>query len=135
MGHIIISGLFILSMTGLTVNLHYCGEDLYDIALNAPADNCCDEEAHVHQCHPPEDNGHSNHCDDERLKVETTDVFIPSSFSVESSNIHIIDLFTETAYSTSFEGSGDPTSGRLLHFKKPPIPSEVILSQIQSFLI
>jgi hypothetical protein len=134
-GHMLISGLVILSVTGLTVNLHYCGEDLYDIALNAPADSCCDKHSHDQECHPVEENDHSNHCNDEEIEVETTDVFVPSSFTIEFFDIPGIDLFTGVDHFTAYQGSGDKVPGRLLHFKKPPAVSGVLLAQIQSFLI
>ena len=94
--HIILSGLILLSLTGLTVNLHYCQDTLYDIALNSPAESCCENGAHEHHCHPVPDMDNSNHCDDETIKVESTDDFFVSSYSFDFDDVNHIDLFNRT---------------------------------------
>ena len=133
--HIILSGLILLSLTGLTVNLHYCQDELYDIALNSPAENCCDNGAHDHHCHPDPDMENSNHCDDETVKLESTDDFFVSSYSFDFDDVHRIDLLFATQIHSELQHTSNNNESEVFNFKKPPILPEVVLSQIQSFLI
>jgi hypothetical protein len=133
--HIILSGLILLSLTGLTVNLHYCQDTLYDIALNSPAESCCENGAHEHHCHPVPDMDNSNHCDDETIKVESTDDFFVSSYSFDFDDVNHIDLFNRTLIFLENKLTANNTESEVLNYKKPPTLPEVVLSQIQSFLI
>ena len=133
--HIILSGLILLSLTGLTFNLHYCQDTLYDIALNSPAESCCENGAHDHHCHPDPDMENSNHCDDETVKVESTDDFFVSSYSFDFDDVHHIDLLFATHILSENQHSSNNNESEVLNYKKPPILPEVVLSQIQSFLI
>jgi hypothetical protein len=133
--HIILSGLILLSLTGLTVNLHYCQDTLYDIALNSPAESCCENGAHEHHCHPVPDMDNSNHCDDETIKVESTDDFFVSSYSFDFDDVNHIDLFNRTLIFLENKLTANNTESEVLNYKKPPLLPEVVLSQIQSFLI
>ena len=40
--HIITAGLILISITGFTVSMHYCHDQLIDLALFSPAQSCCD---------------------------------------------------------------------------------------------
>ena len=133
--HIVLSGLILLSLTGLTVNLHYCQETLYDIALNSAAENCCESGAHDHGCHPGPDMDNSNHCEDDTVKVESTDDFFVSSYSFDFDDVHRIDLLFSTHIFSGNQHTANKNESEVLNFKKPPTTPEVVLSQIQSFLI
>jgi hypothetical protein len=133
--HIILSGLILLSVTGLTINLHYCQDALYDIALNSLAENCYENGAHENCCHPDPDMKNSNHCDDETVKVESTDDFFVSSFSFDFEDVHQIDLLFAIHILSENQRTSNNHESEVLNFKKPPILAEVELSQIQSFLI
>jgi len=133
--HIILSGLILLSLTGLTINLHYCQDTLYDIALNSPAESCYENGAHENCCHSGPDMENSNHCDDETVKVESTDDFFVSSYSFDFKDVHHIDLFNRTLTFLENQRTANSTNSEVLNYKKPPILPEVVLSQIQSFLI
>ncbi len=133
--HIILSGLILLSVTGLTFNLHYCQDTLYDIALNSPAESCCENGAHEHHCHPVPDTDNSNHCDDETVKIESTDDFFVSSYSFDFDDVQHINLLYTTHTLIKTQPTTNKTESEVLNYKKPPILPEVVLSQIQSFLI
>ncbi len=133
--HIILSGLILLSLTGLTFNLHYCQDTLYDIALNSPAESCCEDGAHEHHCHPDPDMDNSNHCDDDTVKIESTDDFFVSSYSFDFEELQHIDLLYTTHTLADNQRGANNTESEVLNYKKPPILPEVVLSQIQSFLI
>jgi hypothetical protein len=133
--HIIFSGFILLSMTGININLHYCQDELYDVAVNAPADNCCENDAHHHPCHANSDMDKSHQCEDETLKVASADYFFVSWNSINFTDYQVIDLFGTTPIFSAIEGIANITTSEVLHFKKPPTLPEVVLSQVQSFLI
>ena len=133
--HIVLSGIILLSSTGLTVNLHYCQDALYDIALNSPAESCIENGAHENCCHPDPDLENTNHCDDETVKVESTDDFFISSFSFDFEDVRQIDLLFPIHILSENQRTSNNYESEVLNYKKPPIPPEVVLAQIQSFLI
>ena len=133
--HIVLSGIILLSSTGLTVNLHYCQDALYDIALNSPAESCYENGAHENCCHPDPDLENTNHCDDETVKVESTDDFFVSSFSFDFEDVHQIDLLFAIHILSENQPISNNYESEVVNYKKPPILPEVELSQIQSFLI
>jgi hypothetical protein len=133
--HILLSGLILLSITGVTVNLHYCQDGLYDIALSSPAENCCENGAHDHPCHQDSNMDKPIDCEDETVKVESTDDFFVSSYSFDFNNNQIIDLFHITSLFSENRGTTKITSSKVPNFKIPLVPPEVVLSQVQSFLI
>jgi hypothetical protein len=133
--HIILSGFILLSMIGLNVNIHYCQDELYDIAVNSPADNCCEDDAHHHPCHEDPEGDKSHQCQDETLQVASTDYFFVSSNSFNLSDSKIINLFGTTPIISAIESIANITTSEVLHFKNPPTLPEVVLSQVQSFLI
>ncbi len=133
--HITLLVLILLSATELTINLHYCQDHLYDFALNAPAHNCCETGEHENHCHHSSDMDMSNHCDDETIKVGSTDEFFISSYSFDFSNVHTIDLFLTNEILLENQSTANDAKTIVLNYKKPPTHQEVVLSQIQSFLI
>lgn len=131
--HFIISLLALLLFTGLTVNLHYCQNGLYDIAFNSPAAKCYEEGApDHHQCRPGQGLHHPNQCDDMTVMLESTDDFYLSSNSFSFHGITSIVLNRGTS---RFPDKPGKAGIEVPHFRKPPTPNKVILSQIQSFLI
>ena len=40
--HIIVSLNLLVSLTGFSVSMHYCGDDLMDMAVDREASSCCD---------------------------------------------------------------------------------------------
>lgn len=131
----ILSGMILLSLTGLKVNLHYCQGGLYDLALNAPAKDCCDDETHHHHCPADHDMDKSNQCEDETVKFESTDNFLVSSYSFDFSDLQGMDLLIKTAIFPKNKGTVDEACKRVLQYRKPPTLFEVELSQVQSFRI
>ena len=94
--HISLSALLLLSATGMTINLHYCQDQLFDLALIRPADNCCETGMHENHCHHDADMANSNHCDDESISFESTSEYVVSAISFSFENAHSFDLFYTT---------------------------------------
>ncbi len=133
--HITLSAIMLLSATGLTVSKHYCGDQLIDIGLITLADNCYETDACESHCPYDIEMENSNHCDDETIKFEATSDFFVSSFTFSFGNIQLIDLFFTTQIISVEQSTANSSSFKVLNYKKPPTSQEVVLSQIQSFII
>ncbi len=141
LSHIFLSVVMLLSATGMTINMHFCQGHLYDLALIAPAHDCCEIDGTEHSCDGTEDSCHHNHekdkshqCDDESIRFESTNDYFVSSHSFDFENSYSHDLFFSTLFSIENPKADDLTVVGVLNYKRPP-PQEVVLSHIQSFLI
>ena len=135
LSHIVLSALLLVSATGMTINMHYCNGHLYDLALNAPAHDCCDSGMDDNVCHHKRDQAKSNQCDNETIKLESTNDFFVSTYTFDFDNEHSIDLFFPTQLLIEESVTAESQVNGILNFNKPPPTQEVVLSQIQSFLI
>ena len=131
-GHIVITNLILVSTIGFTINMHYCHDQLIDLALFSPAHSCCDTGSEG-QCHTTDGITNMNHCEDESLQVGSTDDYVVSSFTFE--NTHNIDLLLTATILNNIQGTYNLVEKEAPWHKKPPPYGEVILSQIQSYLI
>jgi hypothetical protein len=134
LSHITLSALLLLSATGLTINMHFCDGHLYDLALIAPAHDCCEIDGSADACHHHQDQTKPHQCDDETVKVDSTNDFFVSAYSFDFENSHSFDLFFTTQLFIENPKAENSTVAGVLNYKRPP-PQEVVLSQIQSFLI
>ena len=132
--HIIIAGLILVSTTGFTINLHYCHNQLYDLALFSPAHSCC-ETSSEGQCHAGSTMSKMNHCEDESIVVESTDDYVGSFYTVSFENNNSIDLLLTASILIHIQGAEDGITLKPPWHKEPPPYKEVVLSQIQSYLI
>ena len=132
--HIIFACFILVSTTGFTISLHYCHNQIYDLALFNPAHSCCEPGGQGH-CHASGDLANMNHCEDESIVVESTDDYEGSSFEVSIENSHSIDLLLTASILFNVQLSDDNTVIEAPWHKEPPPYREVVLSQIQSYLI
>ncbi len=132
--HIVLSVMMLFSVTGMTINMHFCQGHLYDLAFNAPAHDCCEYETNKNACHHDHDMAKSHHCDDESIKIESSHDFISSGFTFDFKDSHSFELFGTSQLMPESPVAINTSATRIFHYKKPP-PQEVVLSQIQSFLI
>ncbi len=132
----LLSLLVTVSVTGFTVNMHYCSEQLYDVAMFAPVHSCCDALMHSPaDCHdsPGMD---QDHCDDRTIQVESANDLYPSSWSPGSSAGGTFQYILSDH--TALNRAGIPETDRpsnLYRYRFPPTGKHDILSRIQSFLI
>ena len=132
--HIIVACFILISTTGFTINLHYCHNQIYDLALFAPAHSCCETPTQGH-CHSTGDMANMNHCEDESIIVESIDDYVGSSYSISLENTHSIDLLLTASILFNVEASDDDIVIKVPWHKESPPYQEVVLSQIQSYLI
>lgn len=134
-GHIIVSAVLLVSSAGLTINMHFCEGHLYDLALFAPAYSCCETHGIKACCHHNHDQNKAHHCEDESIKLESTNDFFVSNVSFDFENSHTFDLLFATQLLIENPLTTESTVVGVLNYKKPPPPQEVVLSEIQSYLI
>lgn len=135
LSHIALSTALLLSVSGMTINMHFCEGHLYDMAFIAPAHDCCDSDVDENICHHDHDMTKSHECEDETIKFDILNDFNISTYTFDFDDIHSIDLLFPTQLLTeNFVKDESPIIG-ILNFKKPPVTQEVVLSQIQSFLL
>jgi len=132
--HIIVACFILVSTTGFTISLHYCHNEIYDLGLFAPAHSCCETGTQGH-CHSEGELADMNHCEDESIVIESTDDYVGSSFEVSLENTHSFDLLLIASILFNAELSDDDIVTEAPWHKEPPPYQEVVLSQIQSYLI
>ena len=128
--HIVIAVFILISTTGFTINMHYCHDQLIDMALLAPAHSCCDteEDANQSQASCPG-------CQDESIVVEPADDYEVSASAFNFETSHFTNLFLSSVILNYYQGIDESTKKEVPWYKKPPPYQEVVLSQIQSYLI
>jgi hypothetical protein len=132
--HTFIAAVLLVSTTGMTINLHFCHEHLYDIGLNQPAERCCDNGLNDHKCHTGFSADSPEHCLDESIEIIITDDYLAAykqSFAPADPDE---DLFTQ-AHSTfsldlSYKNSNIVS---IPDYYIPPPPQKSLLSKIQSY--
>lgn len=145
--HIVLIPVLLLSTMGMTLNLHYCKDELYDIGVFAEATNCCIDkkhelpasdshhhEGHNHNCNV--DNHKPSDCQDEKIQIESVDDFVVSNssftFNQEYSSLLfpvyfvVLDLFSFSEITTSEKIPKRDIS---------PPKIQVVLSLLQTYLI
>ncbi|RLD88551.1 MAG: hypothetical protein DRJ29_17205 [Bacteroidetes bacterium] len=129
--HIVVAVFILISSTGFTINMHYCHDQLIDLAFLAPAHSCCDSE----KDDAIQSQDSCPGCQDESIVVEPGDDFEVSSSTCKFENAHNTTLFLTSAVLHSIQSIDESTKNEVPWYKKPPPYQEVILSQIQSYLI
>ena len=132
--HIIVAGFILVSTTGFTLNMHYCHDQLIDLALFSPAQSCCDT-SNEDPCDTDNSVSKMDHCEDESVIVESTDDYVGSSFTVSLENDHSIDLLLTASILFNVQDADDEIVTEAPWQKEPPPYQEVVLSHIQSYLI
>ena len=129
--HIVIAGLILISSMGIAINMHFCHDKLIDLALNAPAHNCCD----INEEAASQSQDSCPGCQDESIVVEPGDDYEVPAVTFNFENSHQTTLFLSSVILNYFQYIDESTKNEVPWYKKPPPYQEVVLSQIQSYLI
>ena len=134
--HTVLAAILLVSTTGMTINLHYCHELLYDVGLNKPAEDCCDNGKNDNSCH----HGHAldkpNHCKNESITVKLSDNFLISSNYLESATDHNnVLLYLDYMQSDNWMALNNSPANPIRKFSIYTPPQKSVLSKFQSFLI
>ena len=132
--HIIMAAVVLVSTMTVTINAHYCHDQLIDLALYSPAESCCSSD-NASSCHSEEGVKQMHHCEDDSLVLEALEDLMGSSFTFNLSNNHTIDLLFGTLFHHIHTGYAESHKPTVPEYYFPPPYQEVDLSQIQSYLI
>lgn len=132
-GHIIVSGMLLVSVTGLTINMHYCYDHLYDMALNAPAHSCCDPGVDNGHCHDDHVSDDPTHCDDRVIRIQTESDLMVAGATMLPDNLHAIELKFICGHTVALTAEAAVGKWPEYSGKTPPHPREVDLPTIQVF--
>ena len=132
--HIIVAAILVISTMGITINMHFCHDQLIDLALYAPAESCCDVSNEM-PCDPQEGISKMGHCEDDSIVVEPLEDFLGSSLDINFESNQSTDLLFWIALQYSSSGTNEDIKSIVPDYYLPPPYQEVDLSQIQSFLI
>lgn len=132
--HIIAAILILVSTTGFTINVHYCHNQLVDLALYAPAKSCCDTGEKVPN-NGEDSVSNKSHCKDESIVIESADDFVDTAPSIKFENAPGIDLGFTVSTLFNIQGTEQIIVAESPWHKEPLPYREVVLSQIQSYLI
>lgn len=121
--NIIIALLLIITTSGFTISMHYCGTKLVSVSVDNKAQSCCNDE-----------NGHCCHDVTEyfRLKEDFITSFVQFNFEnifpVELANIPT--LLSE--HLCKAESTGDLF---IIADSSPPLKVHSVLAQLQTYLL
>lgn len=124
--HIALVITLLISMAGITISRHFCGEFLTQTAINTEAEPCCDGSEMPADC--------DCHSQTEFLALDDDFQLEKHTLKLDGATLAILSYFIHFLETDSFVESD--TTSLLWAFKSPP-PAEPddIYIQVQSFLI
>lgn len=119
--NIIVSFLLLVSTTGFSISVHYCGEDLVSIKIDGEAKSCCE-------------NGMCCHTDSEFVQLDADFLFTSDQVNLE--NTFIFDI-AQLPLELLFQPSGiENVLIPLNRYEYPPPPDIITrLVGLQTFLL
>ena len=128
------AAMVLISTMGITINMHFCHDQLIDLALYSPAESCCDTSKEP-LCDANEGLSQMNHCEDDSIIVEPLEDFEGSSFAISFNHNQSTDILFWIALNYNSPGKLEDLKSPVPDYYLPPPCQEVDLSQIQSYLI
>ena len=135
--HIGLILLLLISTMGMTINLHFSQNKLYDAKFFASAESCCmpsKNPDNKHQAHNREGTiQHGSDCQDETIYIESVNDFVVSDTGFDFINASFINLFlysVNSGYSLL-----NTTDTKYPELNIPPPEKQIVLSLLQSYLI
>jgi len=131
-----IVSLLLVATTGLTVNLHYCRENLYDIGVFSKAESCCmpGENKKPHR-HCNVNNHQKSDCEDKTVNFEPVDNFVVSSSNFDFSNFSSLSLFILNSIVTDIFNYISISVIEIPKQDISPPEIQVVLSLLQTYLL
>lgn len=134
MFHILMAAALVVSTMGITINMHFCHDELIDLALYGPAQSCCD--AGTHQTCPSEEGIHAmDHCQDDSIRLEALEDFMGTAFDFKfEDNLLSRTLFAAASHIV-YPAIEKSRKIKYPYCQHAPPTREVYLAEIQSYLI
>lgn len=122
---------------GMTINMHFSQNKLYDAKFFARAESCCvplDNPDKKDRDFKPDVNiQHETDCKDETINIESVNDFLVSDISFDFDNVSFTNLFVYSVFSGySLLNTADAEYSEL---NIPPPEKHVVLSLLQTYLL
>jgi hypothetical protein len=132
--HIITACMVVISTMGISVNMHFCHDQLIDLALYSPAESCCDT-SNEEQCDTHDGLSKMSHCQDDSFVVDALEDFVGSSLATEFASYESTDVLSWLTSPYNSSGSNEEPKSKVPEHYFPPPYNEVDLSRVQTYLI
>ncbi len=127
----------LVSTVGMNINMHFCQQKLYDIAVFKDAADCCAPKTNHHEKshHCKVNNHHKNDCEDETIPIDKVDSFIVTSFNFDFQTISLSTLFTFITIYMDLNSTLVTQQVELHNLNISPPKIQAVLSLLQTYLI
>ena len=139
--HIAIVLILLVSTTGLTINLHYCNNRIYDLSVYSEATSCCIEGSHEHNTkdelhHDCDSENHEKDCKDKTVSIAPLHDFEKTINTYNVNNIESpSDLFFVYILLIEEPKLSNLASQLIPNFNILPPNINVVLAMFQSYLL
>jgi len=118
--HIALALLLLVSTTGVTISMHYCGDDLISMSVTGEVESCCADDCGC--------------CENESIHLEVEDDYV-SPIIVQSNTSVELDILFPVLFMLSAELSTE-VNVTAKHFNdtSPPLTLQKRLSLLQTYL-
>lgn len=144
--NILLSLLLLISVGGFSINMHYCHEKLYDLAVLSEAHSCCEDRDHSHlnSCNI-ENTSHkhsgdcetedqdSRQCENKSVKIGSPDNFIITVFDYVSKSEPLVLFNTLLNSKDLLIHSEEHNLGHIVFNDKSPPDKGTSLAKLQTF--
>lgn len=118
--HIALALLFLVSTMGVTISMHYCGDNLISMSVIGEAESCCGDDCGC--------------CDNETIHLEVEDDYV-SPLIVQSNASVELDVLFPVLFMLSAELSTEvDTTTKYFNDTSPPLTLHKRLSLLQTYL-
>ncbi len=136
--HIILVVLMLISTMGMTISMHFCRHQLYDIAFFGQAKSCCcathmETSPKGHHCHMEHD--HTNDCENETIHLHKVDNFIYSDTNIHFEQVSLSTLFSFFVTLIHFDFTSTVNKVEFFNYNFSPPNVKVVLALLQTYLI
>jgi len=132
--HMTVAAAMLISTMGITINMHFCHEQLIDLALYSPAESCCEGPVEV-PCGHQEGISQPGHCEDVAIVVDALKDFLGSTLATNLESNQSPDVLHRMELRDKHSATFQDLKPMVPDDSLPPPYQEVDLALIQSFLI
>lgn len=119
--HIVLSMILLVSTTGISFSMHYCGGELISASVNTKAETCCD--------------GSGGCCENKTIHVEIEDDYVCPVYT-DSTNIEEIDFLFPILFVLHTELIEENIKANFaFNGSSSPPPTQTRLALLQTYLI
>lgn len=130
--HIFFVFLFLISAIGTNLSVHFCNNQIFDLAIFDKAQSCCSSQCHHNILDSEND---SNHCKDKTIKIKVKDNYTVSNLHNSQNNISVINLFLVDLFNDIYLIKENITKEIFYYSDISPPNTLKVLSFLQTYLL